>query len=130
MSNELKVRKDLNEIVKEIGFKEEKNRFGVRRFVNVVLFNGKAIQFKDTEGKFDLFQSYKDCGQTDFIKSKELIDEIKTNEEGEPVGIYTCVKYELTDGSIHRFFAGRFVDDKIISNYYELYKKEKKAKNA
>lgn len=123
MSEKIVVRKDLNEIVNYIGFKV--NKFG--KAYNVVkLFNGVEIEFVDKNGVYDLFQSYLALDK-DFIKTKELVEELRTNEEGESIGTYICVKYTLKDGSIHRLFSKNFNADKSINNYYQLYKNTQKA---
>lgn len=121
------VKEDLNEIVKSIGFKKIKNNFG-ERFVCVVTFNnGKVIEFRDNEHIYELFQSYVDMGETDFIKSKELVEELKKDDEGQAVGTYICVKYVLNDenNTTLRLFTSKFNDNLIIDNYYRAYKKEK-----
>ena len=125
MSEKLVVRKDLNEIVKNINFKKIKNKFGERNVCNVTLFNDEIIEFKDSENLYELFQSYIKCGETDFIKSKELVEEIKTDDEGNEVSTYICVKYTLTDDSIYRLFVTKYNSNKIIDNYYKLYKVKK-----
>ena len=121
------VREDLNDIVKNIGFKTIKNsKYGDRHVCNVTLFNDEVIEFRDSDGLYDLFQSYVKCGIKDFIKSRELVEEVKTNDEGESESTYICVKYTLNDDSVYRLFVSRFNSNKIINNYYNLYKKLKK----
>lgn len=130
---EIKVRKDLNEIVKSIGFVTIKNtRYGDRHVCNVKLFNDKVIEYRDTENLYDLFQSYTELYGADFIKSKELVEELKTDENGQVVGKYICVKYIIADDEgehVYRMFASNFNSNTIIDNYYKLYKKNKKTAN-
>lgn len=123
--SEFKIRKDLNEIVKKIKLLPIKTNFGTRNVCNVVLFNDVTVEFKDTDNLVQLFQSYVDKGETDFIKSKELVDEYKKDEEGVIVGTYICVRYTLNDGAVYRLFARHFSSNKLIDNYYDLYKKSK-----
>ena len=123
--NKIVVREDLNEIVKNIAFKKIKNSYGERFVCNVTFINDKVIEFRDNEHVYELFQSYLDVGETDFIKSKELVDEEKKDDEGQIVGVYCCVRYTLKDGTIIRLFTSKFNDNKIIDNYYRAYKNKK-----
>lgn len=118
----INIREDLNDCVREIGFKTEKTSFGKRVFCRVTFFNNEVVDFKDSDGIFDLFQSYQKIGETDFIKSKELVEEQKKDEEG----LFVCVKYTLKDGSEYRLFPIKFAHTKIIDNYYKDYKNKKK----
>ncbi len=124
--SELKIRKDLNEMVDYIGFKHSETKYGVRNVCNVKLFNGVIIEFADKDGIYELFQSYASLDK-DFILSRELVEEFKTNDDGENVGTYICVKYTLKDESVVRLFARNFNSNKLIDNYYQLYKQTKKA---
>lgn len=128
MEKKIVVREDLNCIVAENGikFKTIRNKFGERHVCEVTLFNGETIEFKDSEGLFELFQSYVKCGETDFIKSKELVEELKTDDEGASVGTYICVKYVLKNEKVYRLFTTKFTSNDIIENYYGLYKKNNK----
>ena len=125
--SDLEIRKDLNEMVKSAGFKQVKNRYGVRYPYIVTLFNGVEIEFKDDANIRKMFQSYADMGETDFIKSKALVDELKQDEEGQVEKRYTCIKYELKDGRIVRLFPVQLNDNVTIDNYYYLFQKNKKA---
>ena len=124
-----KIREDLNSIVSDIKFKSNKTNYGIRNVCNVILFNDKVIEFRDTDNLYELFQSYVDIGETDFIKSKELVEEYKKNAEGEIEGTYICVKYTLKDGSVYRLFATKCNSNKMIDNYYKFYKQQKKSEN-
>ena len=61
---------------------------------------------------YELFRSFLDIGETDFIKSKELVEECKKD-----------------DGSIYRLFETKFNSNKMIDNYYKFYKQQKKSEN-
>lgn len=127
---EIKVREDLNEIVGVIGFKHDKNRYGTRDYALVKLFNGVAIEFKDTDGLYDLFKSYEARGIADFIKSKELVEEYKKDSVGQVEGTYICVRYTIKtdDGEkVYRLFPTKFTAEDVINNYYKQFKEEKKA---
>ena len=125
MSN-LEIRSGLNEMVKSMGFRTVKTRYGVKYPYIVTLFNGTEIEFRDDANIRKMFQSYADMGETDFIKSKALVDEIKQDEEGQVEKRYTCVKYELKDGRIVRMFPVQLNDNVIIDNYFYLFEKTKK----
>ena len=75
---DLVVREDLNSIVKNIRFKNIKNKYGSRAVCIVTLFNDVEIEFKDSDGLYDLFDSYVKCGVTDFIAKKELVEDLQT----------------------------------------------------
>lgn len=125
-NEELKVREDLNKIFVGAKFKVIENKYGKRVVCNVTLFNNEVIEFKDSDGVFELFQSYLKSGQKDFIESTKLVEEItKENEDKEP-RLYICLLYTLKDGSKYRLFPTKFISNKIIDNYYNLYKLQQK----
>ncbi len=131
------IRKDLNEMVSGISLKLIKTRYSERAVCQVKLFNDEIVEFKDSDGLFDLLKSYKKCGIDfkDVIESKALIEEFRSDsvdsvdavvDEGK--GTYVCVLYKLKDGSKYRLFVSRFVDLKIIDNYYNVWKSKQKEK--
>ncbi len=129
----VKLRNDINEMVKSIEFKRIKTRYNFRDVAVVTFFNDEIIEFKDSEGLYDLFMAYRKVGQTNFIKSKKLIEEYKSGsvdiieDQDEQTNTYVCVLFELDNGQKYRLFpARRYVDRKIIDLYYDLYKKNKK----
>lgn len=126
VAKEFKIREDLNEMVKDIKFRHIETKYGSRNVVNVTLFNNEVIEFKDSEGVYEVCQSYVKCGEKDFIKSKKLVEEFKKDEEGVVNGTYICVLYELTDGTKYRLFVSKFTSLKILDNYYNLFKKSQK----
>lgn len=133
MTETIKVRNDLNEMVKSIEFKRIKTRYNFRDVAVVTFFNDETIEFKDSEGLYDLFLAYRKVGQSNFIKSKKLIEEYKSGsvdiieDQDEQTNTYVCVLFELENGQKYRLFpARRYVDRKIIDLYYDLFKKNKK----
>ena len=122
----LKIREDLDSIVSSIKFKTLTNNYGTRHVCVVTLFNNETIDFKDAEGLFELLASYQKCGVKDFIKSTKLVDEISKEKEDKEPRVYTCVLYELSDGSSYRLFPVKFISNKIIDNYYNLFKQNQK----
>ena len=138
MEEKVVVRKDLNEIVNLIGMKSPENdKFG-RSACIVKLVNGQVLQFRDKDGFYDLLKSFELAGKKreDFIKSKELVEELKKNNEEnlddmaeEGKNTYICVKYTLIKDGVekaYRLFPSRRVDYDIIDNCYDFYKKQKK----
>ena len=123
-TNKIEVREDLNNIVKLIKFETIKNKYGTCHPLMVTLFNDVKVEFSDKDDIYSLFKSYSDSGEKDFIKSKKLVEEIREDEEGQVLGTYFCVKYELRDGSVYRLFTKNFTSNKAIENYYNLYKKQ------
>lgn len=127
---EIKIRKDLNEIVERIGFATIKSSYGTRHPLRVVLkdgsVTGKVLDIRDKDGVYDAIQSYQLLGEKDFVKRKELVEELSIDEEGNASGSYICVKYELADGNIFRFFFER-PQQIIIENLYKLYKRTLKS---
>lgn len=118
------IREDLDDIVQLARFKEIKNKYGVRHPYIVTFFNGEEIEFADTDGLYDLIQSYRKCGMQGYIKFKKLVEEPKTNEDGVIDGKYICMKYIFEDGSTYRLFVKNPSSKKIIDNYYAFYKKQ------
>ena len=136
----VKIRKDLNDIVSKIKF-EEVGRNSFKRVVcNVTLFTGKVLEFKDKDNIYDLFVSYVEAGKKDIVKSATLVEEerkgstlsfdFEEDEEDVKSNTYICVLYELTNGRTYRLFpANKFVRQ-IIDNYYKKFKAEQKEKAA
>lgn len=123
------IRKDLNDMVTNIVLKKIKTRYNERNVCEVTLFNGEKFEFKDTEGLYDLFASYKKIGKFDgLIKSRKLVEEEKKDGTmdgivDEATNTYVCVLYELSNGRTFRLFLNRpFVDKMILDNYYDLFK--------
>ena len=126
LNKAVEVREDLNDMVRSINFRTISSRFGDRHVVDVTLFNGKVVEFKDDKKLFEICMSFKDIGQTEFIKSKKLVEEMNVNEDGEVLGTYICVRYELCDGTkVVLFATDSFSTRKILDNYYKLYKETK-----
>lgn len=133
----LEIRKDLNDMATSIEFKKIKTKYNERNVAVVTLFNGEVVEFKDTEGLYDLFNSFRKIGKKDFLVSKKLVEELRSSSEDvssdevdEATGTYVCVLFELANGKKYRLFPARkFVDREIIDNYYWLFKeKQKQAK--
>ena len=76
---EVKIRKDLNDMVLKIKFEEVGSKNYKRMACMVTLFTGKQLEFSDKEGIYDLFVSYSDLGEKDFLKSVKLVEEQKKN---------------------------------------------------
>lgn len=128
---EINVRADLNDIVTLAKFEEVKSKYGVSHPFYVTFFNKEKMQFQDTEGIFDLLNSFKVSGLTGFIKSRKLVEEAKLNENGEVERTYFCYKFEIEteDKEIltYRLFPRYFSSNQVIKNYYNAYKKQKEA---
>lgn len=124
-----KLREDLNDMVSNIKLISRKTSFGVVNECIVRLFNDEEIIFRDKNKLYDLLRSFIITGQTGYIKSKKLVDEFKTDEEGNVTGVYTCVKYELTNGEVYRLFPKDYSSVSMIKNYYDFYKKNMKDKD-
>ena len=126
VESKVEVSLDLKEIVKLARFEEVKSKYGVRHPYIVTFFNDEKVEFSDPDGFYDLLLSYQKCGIKDYIKSKQLVEEVKTTEDGETR--YICMKYVLSDGSVYRLFTRKFSSNKIIYNYYAFYKKQQAEK--
>lgn len=136
VKEEVKVRKDLNGMVKSIKLKTETNKYGERTVCIVTLFNNETIQFNDTDGVYDLLKSYKVSGEKGYIKSMELVECVKNAEvdlledvANDGTSTYICVLFTLADGGTYRLFPSKkFVARKIIDNYYKQWKNQNKSK--
>lgn len=133
----VKIRKDLNDIVSKIKF-EEVGRKDYKRIVcSVTLFTGKVLEFKDKDNVYDLLVSFVEAGEKDILKSVELVEEerkidsalsfdFEEDEKDVKSKTYICVLYTLKDNRTFRLFpANKFVRQ-IIDNYYKKYKDEQK----
>lgn len=119
----IKEKEDLSEMVKSMGFKRVKSRYGERFPYLVKLFNDVEIEFIDDGDIRKLFQSYADTTGSDFMKSKKLVLEEKFDDEGNVEKEYICIKYVLNDGSEYRLFPKYFNNGVVIQNYYQFFKK-------
>lgn len=124
---DLNVREDLNDIVKTARYEEIKSKYGTRHPYFVTLFNNVKIEFSDPDNFYDLLISAKDAGLKDYVISKRLVEELKTNEDNEPERVYVCMKYELSDGSTVRLFPKSAFARRTLINYYNLFKAQQKA---
>lgn len=127
------VRTDLNEMVKNIQLKKVKTRYNESNVCEVTLFNNEVIEFKDSEGLYDLLSSFRKSGKFEnLIKSRKLVEEEKNDAviDGvvdEQTGTYVCVLYELSTGRSFRLFLNRpYIDKLVIDNYYDLWKSQQK----
>ena len=136
MEEEISVRKDLNEIVKSIGFVKTKTKWGERLSCDIKFFNDGVVSIVGPKVKdlLDLLNSYKMCGETKIVKSKTLIEEVSNsdvdNSDEKKKKTYICVLFELTTGDKYRLFLSRWEDNIIIDNFYKLFKKLNSSKKA
>ncbi len=133
----IEVRKDLNEIVEKMALKLESSRRSERSICKVTLkYSGRVIDFLDKDNAlYDLLKTYKDFGEDDVIKSRALIEDVKSsavegfgendlsNSEKET---FIAVLYELKNGRKFYLFPARGVDNAIIDLHYDKYKEEQK----
>lgn len=139
MENEVK--KDLSAMVKSIGLRLEKNRYGSRSYAKVVFFNDKEIDFIDKENKlYDFLMACRDCGHTDVIKSKRLIEDVKNDNvdllDADAVvdkdsGHYYAVEYVVKSKKGDRrflLFLKRYIDSDIIDMFWDKYLELNKTK--
>lgn len=134
MTEMIKIREDLNDMVKDISFKNIKTRYNERKVAVVTLFNDETVEFKDSEGLYDLFMAYRKTGHEKFIKSKMLVEEAKTGavdildgQVDDELSTYVCVLFELENGRKYRLFPARkYADRSIIDLYYENFKAQQK----
>lgn len=130
------VRKDLNDMVAKINLKKEEGRYSEKYLCKVTLFNGVVIDFVDRDKILDLLKTKQECGTLDgFIKSRELVEEVKSTEvvEGdfEDVSTYICVNYVLNFEDKERtfkfFLANPKVDRQRLIEYYNLFKSKQRS---
>ena len=136
MSDNVVLKKDLNDMVKSLGFVREKKRWGNVLSFQVKLYNDFVLSISGTEvtNLYDLLNSYYRTGKTDIVKSKKLVEEARTvtvdnllsDDQKEDRKTYYCVLFELSDGRVCRLFFDRWQDNVIIDNYYDAFKKQKK----
>ncbi len=138
MMENVKIRVDINDMVDSIKLQKVKTRYNERNVCQVKFFNGVKVEFKDSEGLYDLLCNLKACGKdaTKLIKSRKLVEEEKTasliiDGDDENSKTYFCVLYELEDGKAFRLFLARpYVDKLAIEAVYEKYKEQQaKAKS-
>lgn len=116
---ELKVREDVNEMVKEIKFKVTNTKYGDRATCNIRLFNDEVLECPDSDGVFPVLKSFAQTGAKDYMKTPRLVEEI--SKDG--TSTYFCALYELTDGTIFRLFPSNRNAKLILNNYYNLFKR-------
>lgn len=119
----IKIREDLNNMVKDIQFGTEKTRYGsVRKNCYVTLFNKDVITFADSEGICDIISTFNKLGKK-CVVSKKLVEEIKNNSiDEEGMSTYMCVLVTLADGQEFRLFPSNRADRIRLNAYYDAYK--------
>lgn len=121
--NVVKIREDLNNMVKKIEFGIEKTRYGnTRKVCSIVLFNGDTITINDSEGICDMISTFKKLGK-ELIGSKQLVEEVQknpTDENKDPT--YMCVLVKLVDGQEFRLFPSNRADRIRLNAYYDAFK--------
>lgn len=124
---DLKVRKDINEIVKKIELSIVKTKKFTRPVCVVTLFNDTTIEFADKDGLGELVKVYIANGIKDFLISKKLVEDFAYEGEGEsktPVNTYVAVRYELKNGQTFNMFPSKRAGGAIIDVYYDVYKQK------
>lgn len=123
MEKEIKIREDLNNMVKDIQFGTEKTRYGaVKKNCYVTLFNKDVITFADSEGICDIISTFNKFGKK-CVASKKLVEEIKNNSmDEEELSTYMCVLVTLVDGQEFRLFPSNRADRIRLNAYYDAYK--------
>ena len=130
-----KIREDLNDMVNDISFKKIKTRYNERNVAVVTLFNDEIVEFKDSEGLYDLFMAYRKTGHgNEFIKNKMLVEEAKAGsmdildgQVDDDSSTYICVLFELEDGHKYRLFpSNKYTGRRMIDLYYNDFKEKQK----
>lgn len=116
---EIKVRTNLNEIVKEIALKKVKTRYAEHKICEVKFKNNEVVEFADTEGLYDLNTSYKRAGK-DAFKTVKLVEEIQAVVEDEKDPKYICVAFECINGETYRLFPSKRTDKARINLFYDI----------
>lgn len=119
---EIKIREDLNNIVKGIKFGLVKTRYNERKVCAVTMYNGDVVEFADTEGLYDMILTHKKLG-LECVKTTKLVEEIQKNPTDEVKNpTFVCVLVTLFDGTEFRLFPNKRADKLRIDAYYTAYK--------
>lgn len=125
--------RNLNEMVKKIGLKLEKSKYGDKSICSVEFFNGKTIEFLDKNNQlYDVLMATKTCGLEKVIKSKKLVEAVKNDSVDfddsvvdKDKSTYIAVVYDLANGDeslgTYYLFPRRFSDLTIINLYYKAF---------
>jgi len=117
--------RDLNKIVKSIGFRSQKsNKGGVSHKLVLELINESKTEIFVNADEYEAIKTLKSMG-IEPIKSKELVEEESENNEGK---LYCCVKLVLLDDSVFRYFPARafgIVINAVYNKYISSLKQEK-----
>ncbi len=126
MTNETKIREDLNDIAKDIKMALVKTRYRERKLCVVTVFNGDTVEFSDNDGLYDAVMTARKLG-VDCVKNYKLVEEIQknpTDENKDPT--YICVLATLVDDKEMRLFPANLGEKMRINAYYQAYSKTKK----
>ncbi|MBQ3158564.1 MAG: hypothetical protein IJB98_02600 [Clostridia bacterium] len=131
MENQIKLRKDINEIVKDIKFALEKGRYNTKKVCKVTLYNEDIISIDDKDDICSIISTYKKLGVGNCVKSATLVEEIQkeiTDENKDPK--YVCVLVVINDGEEDREFRlfPSSADKIRINMYYNAFQAKKKEK--
>ncbi|MBP3431772.1 MAG: hypothetical protein J6K39_02840 [Clostridia bacterium] len=128
---EIKVREDLQDIVKSMGWNKQESRYGVKFVFDVKFYNNEVISFNDKDGLYGLLKSYQLAGDEKFVKSKKLVEELKSSsadfeDDEDGTASFFCVRFDLFDGGVYRLFPSGKYDKKKIANFYRAFKAQQK----
>ena len=100
---------NLEKIVESVKIVKEKNYRGIVHKILVSLKSGISTKLSIPDDDIQLIKALKATGNDQPVKSLNLVED--TTEDGEK---YFCVKMELCDGSILRYFFPNFTFKKSI----------------
>ena len=127
---EIKIREDLNNIVKDIKFGLVKTRYNERKVCALTMYNGDVVEFADTEGLYDMILTHKKLG-LECVKTTKLVEEIQKNPTDEVKNpTFVCVLVTLIDGTEFRLFPNKRADKLRIDAYYTAYKQANNPKKS
>lgn len=126
MEKDLKIRKDLNDVVGSVGFRVTKSKFGIRAdlIVSTKLLSDKKPVCLEVRCDYDLIKLIdllKQTGIKNPVTRKEIKEEVFSGDDGEFVSRF--VEIELSNGRVYKYFIkGKNVD--VLDIVYNALKKQ------
>ena len=115
---------DMTKMIVSSKFVVQNSKYGTRVTLKVKLFNGEEIDFSDKNGVYDVLNSYKKIGATNYIKSRKLVKVETLDEEGNVTKRYIAIRYIFQDENgenICLLFPSKFASNVCLENYYRKF---------
>ena len=121
---EIKEVENYSKVVKDINFISRPGKKRKNYYLHIVLINGSATDIFMDPAEFEAIKVLQNLkGQA--VKDKKIVRETSVEEETNVTKEYICVRVELMDGTIFRYFLGRAFEIVLKAVYEDYLQKQK-----